>query len=417
MMYAVPLVYNLASSTAYVDDFSFLSVDYEDFINYHINPLSIDYVPLDAVGGTVTATGELDFSASEVISTGDTVQVLCVPNGTGTVQPYITTVIVGANGTWNTRIDNATILGIVNDQSTSSGSGSVSMDFDMPSMTTTYEPVLDEDAEKAVAEMMDIYVGDYLTFNNSYAAIGFLDTGYLYNPSRYVSGNRFDTLSGFNLYAGNTYRISFSLMATSQVRFVDYLSLLLEDSSKPGSLTHVDDSYVNVGVSLSDMYAMNIGTADNPSSQFFFTVNLDLACLKDFTLDVIYFYRPFVGVSNQIHVEIIDSDAAVVSKLQQLLDYYQANPPEADDLRAQTEMQHALEAAAIEDAKGSVSVAAQAAAPGTVVVDPGGGAITIGSALTTWTATINSFVSAVPMLAVILAFFVFCALVRYLLQR
>ena len=54
--------------------------DYSASQSYHpVNITDISYKSLSSVGGTVTASGDLTFSSDSMVSTGDTVYLVCTP--------------------------------------------------------------------------------------------------------------------------------------------------------------------------------------------------------------------------------------------------------------------------------------------------------------------------------------------------
>lgn len=374
-----------------------------------VNLTDINYKSLASVGGKITASGDLTFSSDSMVSTGDTVYLVCTPKTSSSSQlvtPSLRPLVIGSQGSWNQTVQDYNVLGIITDPADLNGV--IDLSFDLPP-DGDYQPIYLDGAD-SVVNMVDNYPGPWLMFNEGVrngVYFSFCSSSYLYIPSDYDLPA--SEQPGLSLRAGNTYRVSFPIICpNNSLQPVIYHAL-----SYDGDSTNLD--YTS---SIGDLYVRNIGTAANPVRQYIYWVTFDISCYNDTILRHIYIYSGYgliSGFGNYPSIEIIDSDAAVVSKLQQLLDYYSQNPPEADDLKAQSDMQKALEDAAMEDARNSVSTSASQAAPGTVIIE--GAGISIASSISSWASAITAFMGAVPWLGVVMAFFVFTTIIKFLISR
>lgn len=384
--------------------------DYSATQTFHpVNITDISYKSLSSVGGTVTASGDLTFSSDSMVSTGDTVYLVCTPKTSSSSQlvtPSLRPLVIGSQGSWNQTVQDYNVLGIITDPADLNGV--IDLSFDLPP-DGDYQPIYLDGAD-SVVNMVDNYPGPWFAFSSSQRGffVTFTESSILYNPSLYQ--RPFDDQPGLSFKAGEVFRLSFPVISdNNKISPLQYHNVL---SSVPSS----DLSYT---ASVGDLYARNIGTADNPILQYVYWITFDFTAYSDGVIELLYLYFPsdqrISGFGNFPNIEIIDSDAVVVSKLQQLLDYYSQNPPEADDLKAQSDMQKALEDAAIQDARNSLASSSSAADPDNVLVPATG--LTILGAITAWSTVITDFVSAVPWLAVLLAIFVFTTLVSFLIRR
>lgn len=362
-----------------------------------VNYTDLNYVPLSDSSVTIDVNGTISMDR---LSSGDRVYIIYQEDPpTGKVRYQLMT--LSPSGyvevpAWT--VDE--VLGVVPYEDMLL-SASVSLPADAGYSTQYTE------GASSVVNMLDSYVGYKMVFDSPVVNLSFSFQERAYN---FISNENLSDQTPISLEAGTTIRLSFPVGV--------YLDSLSDALPMPTYNIFYYTGNIRSSFSISDLYARNVGTAENPSFEYVYFYNYELTAIEDSTFThalVRHLTHGIDWVGHSVNVEIIDSDAAVVSKLQQLLDYYSQNPPEADDLKAQSDMQKALEDAAMEDARNSVSTSASQAAPGTVIID--GAGISIASSISSWASAVTSFVSAVPWLGVILAFFVFTTLIKFLISR
>jgi hypothetical protein len=295
---------------------------------------------------------------------------------------------------------------------TSAGSGSFSGTFSLPPGSGTYFEYTE--GARSIAQTLDEYSGrvifPYYGNPKYFTLFGFtwfdIDSPSSSLPSTFADSRP------FLVKAGQTYRFTFPIAfeGSRPPYNVDARLAVYSDV--------VDGRDYSCVTSYSDMYARNYGTAENRALEYISFVHFDVSAIHDFTFRGFYLPTAYSGTElswfgHQVSVEMIDSDVAVVSKLQELLDYYAENPPEADDLRGQSERQHALEAAAMDDAENAINDAFLAVFPSSVIPVVG---VSIGDSIFSFTTALTSITDAIPWLGLILSFAVVVIILKILFK-
>jgi hypothetical protein len=174
-------------------------------------------------------------------------------------------------------------------------------------------------------------------------------------------------------------------------------------------------------VSLGDSFYRNVGTSENPEIEI---VQYIIFNINAYDMDLHLKGVQVRGMSNSglikwfgnlVDIKLVSSSSAVVSKISELIAYYTVNPPEADDVKGNAQMQADLQAAALEDARQALQNATDSSKPISLV--PGISGATIASSLGFAFDLLNMIINLLPWFAMIISVFIFALVIKMILSR
>ena len=404
-------------------------INFADTTSYKpVNWTDVIYYPLDDMDLKVTAHGELVFSDYNVsgglnfnqpgFTNLDYVDCVVIIRGTGNQGDRIVVrkmQIGSIYGQGSLLADNEEIAGFIPPFGKLDGFiglsfadllGDMEMTFDIPNAMPDIGVRWVEDV-KSIAELQDKYAGVALKTTVNSFRFGIKNAN-----SSATNTTMFEDLTGVTIRAGETIRIGLVYAYVpngSDLRSQSYQNVVLRVVSGDSRTV----------TSYGDIYLRNVGSAINPELECVTELYVEISAFTDTVVTGIGCtfsgVSTFKWVGRQLNVSYVSNNAAVVSKLQELIAFYAANPPEADDVRAQSDMQREIQQADLADAQASLTSVASSADPSTLLTGIPGA--TLASSVTSAFDSLGWFFVVFPWMGIVMTVFIFSMVLRVVLVR